>query len=402
MEFYDRFIPPKGFRFSGVSAGIKTRNKDLGLIFSEIPAKSASVYTTNKMAAAPIKVSIEHQKAMMPQAVIINSGNANSATGKQGLEDAWKMAEITGKKLGIDKKSVLVASTGIIGEPLPMDKIEPAINAAVHSLGVNKGYEVAEAILTTDTKTKEASVQFEIDGQLITMSGIAKGSGMIAPKMQHPQATMLAFLVTDLRVSSKVIRKALNEVTDRTFNSITVDGDTSTNDMAVLMANGTANNHKIMLGDKNEKLVVEAIELVCASLAKKIVLDGEGATKLINIKVIGAKSSYDAKKASKAIANSLLVKTAFFGQDANWGRVLNAVGYSGAEIDPRKINLTFGDITLIKNGLPAKVNKEKFAEYMLQFELEVTVDLQLGKEKSSVLTCDLSYDYVKINAEYHT
>ncbi|RJQ33000.1 MAG: bifunctional glutamate N-acetyltransferase/amino-acid acetyltransferase ArgJ [Actinobacteria bacterium] len=413
MEYFDRFIPPKGFKFAGVESGIKSKGKDLGLIYSEMPAKSAAVYTTNKMAAAPIKVSIEHQMASMPQAIIVNSGNANSATGKKGLADAYKMASVTAKKLGIEEKSVMVASTGIIGEKLPIAKIEPAINEAVHSLGVNKGYEVAEAIMTTDTVPKEASVQFEIDNQLITVSGIAKGSGMIAPDMHVPQemptavpagrqATMLAFIVTDLRANRKLLRKVIERAANLTFNSITVDGDTSTNDMCVLLANGTAGNHKVSIDDKNEELVYKAVLKVCSALAKKIVKDAEGATKFITVKVKGAQTEEDAKAIAKSIANSLLIKTAFFGQDANWGRIVAAIGYSGVDIDPLKLGLSLGEIELVKNGLPVKFASKELKEYMKRDELKMTIDLKLKKAETTVWTADLSYDYVKINAEYHT
>lgn len=402
MEVFNRFIAPKGFKFGAAHAGIKISGKDLGIVFSEQPCKSAAFYTTNAMAAAPIQVSKEHQTAMMPQAIIINSGNANAATGKKGLNDAYKMAQITGKKLGIDKKSVLVASTGLIGEPLPMKKIEEGISKAVRELSFTRGADVAQAILTTDTITKQISVQFEIDGKLVTLSGIAKGSGMVAPKMVLHQATMLAFIFTDLRVSRKALYKIMPDINARTFNSITVDGDTSTNDMVVLLANSIAGNHKIGPQDKNLNLVAEALETVFSSLARQIVKDGEGASKLLEITVKGAKDYKDAKQIAFSIANSNLVKTAFFGEDANWGRILAAAGHSGARFDPLKVSLKFNGLELVKNGVGLKVDKRKLKPIMHKYNIKVELDLRQGKEKATYFTTDLTKEYVEINAHYHT
>jgi len=402
MEVFNRFIAPKGFKFAAVHAGIKISGKDLALIFSEQPCKSAAFYTANKFAAAPIQVSKEHQTAMMPEAIVVNSGNANAATGKKGLDDAYKMADIAAQKLGINEKAVLVSSTGLIGEALPMKKIEDGIKKAAKELSFTKGSEVAQAILTTDTVTKQVSTQFEIDGKLITLSGVAKGSGMIAPKMALHQATMLAFIFTDLRVSRKALYQIMQDVNERTFNSITIDGDTSTNDMVVLMANSLAGNHKISLGDKNLAKVAVAIETVFSSLARQIVKDGEGASKLLEITVKGAKDYADAKKVASSIANSNLVKTAFYGEDANWGRILAAAGRSEVDFEPQKVRLSFDGLELVKNGIGVKVDKRKLKPIMHKYNIKVELDLRQGKAKATYLTTDLTGDYIKINAEYRT
>ncbi|TET52654.1 MAG: bifunctional glutamate N-acetyltransferase/amino-acid acetyltransferase ArgJ [Actinobacteria bacterium] len=402
MEVFNRFIAPKGFKFGAAIVGIKTNGKDLGLMFSDQPCKSAVFFTTNKVQAAPVQVSKEHQKAMMPQAIVVNSGNANAATGKKGLKDATKMAQTTAKSLGIDEKSVLVASTGLIGEKLPMKKVEDSIKKVAKELSFAKGADVAQAIMTTDKATKQVSVQFDLDGKLITLSGIAKGSGMIAPKMMINEATMLAFIFTDLRISQKTLYKILPEINEKTFNSITVDGDTSTNDMVVICANSIAGNKKIGPQDKNLKTVAKAFETVFSSLAKQIVKDGEGASKLLEIKVKGANNDEEANMAAYAIANSNLVKTAFFGERANWGRILAAAGYSGAEFDPQKVSLKFNGLELVKGGVAVKVDKRKLKPIMQKYNIKVELDLKQGKGKASYKTTDLTSEYIKINAEHRT
>lgn len=401
IEYFDRFIPPKGFKFAGVASGIKTKGKDLGLIFSEVPCKSAAVYTSNAFAAAPIQVSKEHQHAKMAHAIIVNSGNANAATGKQGLKDAYKMADITAKDLGLDSKEVLVASTGIIGKSLPMGKIDVGIIKAVKELSHNAGDDVAEAIMTTDKVKKVATVQFKADNQLITLSGMAKGSGMINPSML-PQATMLSFLVTDLRTRRKYLKKVLSEVVDKTFNAITVDGDTSTNDMVVVLANGTENNRKVDEKSPDAPVFEKALHMLCESLAGKIIDDGEGATKFVTIEVGGAKSEEEAKKCAKSIANSLLVKTALHGEDPNWGRILAVVGYSGVTVKPEKLNISYTGIPVIKNGSPVKTEGRKLKAAAKKKEITLKIGLGAGKGTFKVLTTDLSEEYIKINAEYTT
>lgn len=401
IEFIDRFIPPKGFKFAGVTSGIKSKGKDLGLIFSEVPCKSAAVYTSNAFAAAPIEVSKEHQHAAMPQALVVNSGNANAATGKQGLKDAYKMAEITAKDLGLDPKSVLVASTGVIGKQLPMKKVDNGILSAVKELSHNAGQDTAQAIMTTDRTMKVATIQFTADNQLITLTGMAKGSGMINPDMK-PQATMLSFILTDMRTRRKYIKKVLAEVIDSTFNSITVDGDTSTNDMVVILANGTENNRKVDEKSPDAKTFEKGLHMLCQSLARKIVEDGEGATKVVSVKVSGAKTESEAKKCAKSIADSLLVKTALHGEDPNWGRVLAVVGYSGVSIKTEKVSINYNGVAVIKNGSPVKIDSRKLKTQAKKKEIVLKVGLGAGKAKSAVLTTDLSEEYVKLNAEYHT
>jgi glutamate N-acetyltransferase/amino-acid N-acetyltransferase len=401
IEYFDRFIAPKGFKFAGVESGIKSKGKDLGLIFSDVPCKSAAVYTSNVFAAAPIQVSKEHQHATLPQAIIVNSGNANAATGKQGLKDAYKMAEITAKDLGLEASAVLVSSTGIIGKPLPIKKIEKGIIKAKKNLSHNAGDDVAEAILTTDKVTKVATVQFKADNQLITLSGMAKGSGMINPDML-PQATMLAFIVTDIRTRRKYIKKVLTDAVNKTFNAITVDGDTSTNDMVVILANGAEDNHKVDEKSPDAATFEKALNMLCASLAEKIVKDGEGATKFVTVEVGGAKNEDEAKKCAKSIANSLLVKTALYGQDPNWGRILAVVGYSGVDVNPAKISISYNGILIVKNGGPVKFDTRKLKTAAKKKEILLKVSLGVGKSTFKVLTNDLSEEYIKINAEYST
>lgn len=402
MEVFNRFIAPKGFKFAGISSGIKKAGKDLAVIFSEQPCRSAGFYTTNVMAAAPVKVSKEHQETALPEAIIVNSGNANAATDKEGLINTYKMANLTASELGIDEKAVLVASTGVIGEPLPMKKVEAGIKKAVKQLSFNNGPDAAKAILTTDTVSKQISVQFELDGQLITVSGFAKGSGMIAPEMKLNHATMLAFIFTDAKISRKALYKILEDINERTFNSITVDGDTSTNDSVYVLANSIAGNHKIGPNDKSLPVIAEAFEKVFSTLARMIVIDGEGATKLIEINVNGANSEDEAKIIAKSIANSSLVKTAFFGQDANWGRILAAAGYSGVDFDPSKVKLSFNELEIVKNGVAVKVDNRKLKTIMSKYNIAVDLDLRQGKSSWKILTTDLSYDYIKINADYRS
>ncbi len=402
MEIFNRFIAPKGFKFAGVSAGLKKAGKDMAVIFSEQPCRSVGFYTTNVFAAAPVKVSKEHQATALPEAIVVNSGNANASTGKQGLINAYKMTKLTADGLGIDEKAVLVASTGVVGELFSMEKIEAGIKDAIKRLNINSGADAAKAILTTDTVAKQVSVQFELDGQLATISGFAKGSGMIAPEMKINQATMLAFIFTDLKISRKALNFILEDINERTFNSITVDGDTSTNDSVYVLANSILENSKIELNDERLGVVAKAFEAVFSSLARQIVKDGEGATKLIEINVHGAKDDNEAKLAAMAIANSSLVKTAFFGKDANWGRIAVALGYSGADFDPEKIDLKFDETELLKDGAPVQVDNKKIETVMNKYNIKVDINLKNGEGKSSVLTTDLSYDYIKINADYRS
>jgi glutamate N-acetyltransferase / amino-acid N-acetyltransferase len=398
---------PKGFMASGITCGIKqSGRKDMALIVSEIPASIAAVFTTNKMAAPPVVLSKSHASNGVASAIIINSGNANACTGKQGMDDAQAMARLTAETLGVNTEDVIVASTGIIGVPLPMKTIKLGIEEAAKALSFDSmaGLDAAEAILTTDTFKKEAGIEvhysdenegFIADRGIIKIGGMAKGSGMIEPNM----ATMLAFITTDAEIEPKLLDKMLKRAVAVSFNSITVDGDTSTNDMVAIMANGASG---FTVSEENSSFFQQALNTICIELAQLIVKDGEGATKLIEIEVMGARSNSEAKQVAKSIANSNLVKTAFFGQDANWGRVVCAAGYSSAEVHQSKIDVFYGDQKLVENGCPIGYDNEKVDAILKEKEIKVLVDLKLGSGNARVWTCDFSYDYVKINAEYHT
>jgi len=389
-------LAPKGFKASGVASGIKqSGNKDIALLVSDKTASAAAVFTTNKVAAAPVFLSKKHLVDGKARAVVINSGNANACTGKQGDENAQKMADITAEVLAIDPDEVIVSSTGIIGVQLPMKKIEDGIKLAAGKLYNGIGADAAEAIMTTDTFPKEYAVSFMVNGSEVRVGGMAKGSGMIEPNM----ATMLAFVTTDARVTADILKQSLKNSVDKSFNSITVDGDTSTNDMVAVLANGESG---IEIEHDAVEAFQEALDQVCIELAKLIVRDGEGATKFIEVNVTGAADDADAKKAAKAIANSNLVKTAFFGQDANWGRIVAAAGYSSAEVDKDKVDVYYGDEKLLESGQPVDYDAAKVDEVLKAKDIKIKVDLNLGKGSARVWTCDFSYDYVKINAEYHT
>jgi len=391
---------PAGFKAAGVSCGIKKASgkKDVAVVFSEVPAKVTGVFTTNRMAAPSVHFSRCNTRNGISQAVVVNSGNANACTGYKGQEDAMTMIEKTAEALDIRPQDVIVASTGVIGVPLPIEKIEKGIVDAASSLNKKGNVDAAEAIMTTDTFSKEIAVQFEFRGKTVTVGGMAKGSGMIAPNM----ATMLAFLTTDINVCRTCLRAGLSEAVSKSFNMITVDGETSTNDMVVILANGKAGNEKLILGDDDYVIFEKALNYATTELAKMIVKDGEGMTKFIEVNVSKAKSSEDAKKAAMAIANSNLVKTAFFGEDANWGRIISAVGHSGAEIDSETIDIYFDDIQIVKNSVAVSFNENKVDEILKKNEIKLVVDLNIGKSQAKVWTTDLSYDYIKINASYRT
>ncbi|OGX24842.1 MAG: hypothetical protein A2787_02830 [Omnitrophica WOR_2 bacterium RIFCSPHIGHO2_01_FULL_48_9] len=369
-----------GFKANGLSAGIKRSGKtDLALIFSEKSAVAAGVFTKNSVKAAPLVVSQAHLRDGQAQAIITNSGNANCFTGHFGYVYAKRTTKLIAKLLGIKETAVVVASTGIIGKPLPYTKIEKAAPALVGGLGKNTqhGHKAAMAILTTDLAVKEIAVQVSINGKKITLGGCAKGSGMIQPNM----ATMLAYIMTDAAISAPLLKAALKEAVEPTFNCITVDGCMSTNDMVVVLANGLAGNKKITTIGTAYKIFCAALTHVCLDLAKKIVLDGEGATKFLEINVVGAKTKGQARQAAFAVANSNLVKTAAFGSNPNWGRVAGAVG------------------SLAIPAVNEKNLKIKFSPFTKK-NIDITVDLNYGKETATVYTCDLSYDYVKINGDY--
>lgn len=399
MKFIEGGITaPKGFLASGVRCGIKHEGLDLAVIRSEVPAACAALFTTNAFKAAPVQVSMEHAALGRAEAIVANSGCANACTGERGLEDARRMAVLTAEALGVDAQSVLVCSTGVIGRFLPMDKIERGISEAVKSLSPEGALDAARAIMTTDTYPKMAACELDIDGVSVRIGGVAKGAGMIRPDI----ATMFCFITTDAVISPEALKECLLDAVEVSFNSLTVDGDTSTNDTVIALANGLAGNWDISSDGKYMQVFSTVLKSVCIELAKAMARDGEGATKLVEVVVRGANSCADAKAAAMAVANSLLVKTAVFGEDPNWGRVLAAVGRSGAAVDPVLVDLYFGDVKIVEDGQPLNVPDEAARAPMLADELTITIDLKIGSASSRVFTCDLSYDYVKINAEYHT
>jgi len=390
---------PRGFKATALNCGIRLKRKDLAIVFSEEIAKSCGVYTTNKFRAAPVLITEENLSKSNGklQAILINSGIANACTGEKGLQDARKSINYLSEGLKINKEFVAVASTGKIGEFLSLEKIKTGIERAIPQLSVEGGSEAAEAILTTDTKKKEIALSFDLNGKEIRMGGMAKGSGMIHPNM----ATMLAFIGTDIAIEQKLLKEALKEVVGKTFNMISVDRDTSTNDTVLLMANGLANNPIIKGKDENYRKFLSALYLITEHLAKEIVSDGEGATKLIEVEVRNACSQEDAKNTAKAVIDSLLVKTAIFGQDPNWGRILVAVGYSGANIDISKLDL-FLEEKIVENGQPISYSKKKVREYLKNSqEIKMIIDLKIGEEHATAWGCDLSYEYIKINTKYN-
>lgn len=387
-----------GFKAAGVKARIKYDKKDVAVIYSEAPAAAAGVFTTNKVKAAPVVLTMEHLADGSARAVVVNSGYANACTGEDGMAIAREMAAVTAKGLNIKPEDVIVASTGVIGQQIPMERLIPGITMAVGELSDDGGSDAAEAIMTTDTVPKKAAVQFALAGKTITIGGIAKGSGMINPNM----ATMLSFVTSDAAIAPALLQKALKYATDRSFNMVTVDGDTSTNDTLVIMANGLAGNPVIDTEDENFNFFRDALLEVCMALAKMVARDGEGATKFVEIKVLHAVSFEDGKNVAMAVANSNLVKTAIFGEDANWGRIICAVGYSGVNIDPGKIDIFLGDEKMAENGSGLNFSEERAREILQGKEVAITIDLHLGDASVTAWTCDFSYDYVKINADYRT
>ena len=392
---------PQGFKAAGVKAGLKKSGKlDLAIIYSTVPASTAAVFTTNTMAAAPVIVSRQAVQKGTASAVVINSGCANACTGPQGLVDAQAMAHMTAQLLHIEDSAVIVSSTGIIGVNLQMDKIATGIKQAVAQLDEQgQDNNATIAIMTTDTFPKTCAYEFELSGVPVRIAGIAKGSGMIHPNM----ATMLCCITTDAAIASPILKSALTAAVNVSFNMISVDGDSSTNDMTCVLANGLAGNPLIESKDcQDYEVFTAALTEVCIYLAKQVVRDGEGATKFLEITVQGAENDSDAKKAVLAIAKSPLVKTAFFGEDANWGRILCAVGYSEAAVDPEKISLAIGAVTIVKHGMGVTFDKQALKAIMAEQDITVTVDLSLGEASATMWTCDFSYEYVKINGEYHT
>jgi glutamate N-acetyltransferase/amino-acid N-acetyltransferase len=391
-----------GFHALGVSCGIKQSGEpDLGVLLCERPCNAAGVFTTNRVQAAPVLVSkkILERSSGHIQGVVVNSGNANACTGKQGIRDAGGMAAEAERIFGLEESTMLVMSTGLIGKPLLMDRIKAGLLKVREGFNAQKGGSFARALMTTDTKEKFLAVRFDIQGVPVTIGAAAKGSGMIHPNM----ATMLALFTTDAAVSPACLNLALRRVTERTFNMISVDGDCSPNDIVFILASGACGAPLI----ENEespgyKPFYSALLAAATELARAIVADGEGATKLVEIRVKGADSFNSASKVARAVANSPLVKTALFGEDPNWGRIVCAIGYSGVPVDPDKIDIFFGDIQAVKQGAPSGVSDEECASRLKEREIVLTIGLNQGGCECSFWTCDFSYDYVRINAEYHT
>ena len=390
----------RGFRFSAVEAAIKKPGRlDLALIFSELPADVAAVFTTNKVQAAPVVLSRARAKNGSCRALLVNSGNANACTGEQGMADALSCGRRTAEALGLPDEELLIASTGVIGQQLPMERFRSAIQPLVDGLDHGTLDQVAAAIMTTDTFAKLERRTGSAGGRSYQIEGIAKGAGMIQPNM----ATMLSFLVTDAAVEPALLKSAFGQAVEGSFNAITVDGDMSTNDTALIIANGAAGNPTIMAGTPEAAGFLHLLQELTLSLAKKIVKDGEGATKFVTVKVQGAASNSDAKKVAITVANSLLVKTAFFGQDANWGRIICAVGYSGAQIEQDLVEIRFDEVLMAAGGVFAGGDAEAAGtEVLKRPEFTVTIDLHVGAGAGVVYTSDLSYDYVRINADYRT
>ncbi len=388
---------PTGFRAAGIHSGVKRENPDLALLVSEVPCSAAGVFTTNRVKAAPVKYTQRAIASGRAQAVVVNSGNANACTGEPGLADAAEMARIAGEALGLDAGLVLVASTGVIGVPLPMDAIRRGIPRAAADLSAGGGNAAAEAIRTTDTFPKTCAVELEIDGVEVTIGGMAKGAGMIHPSL----ATTLCFLTTDAALPPAVLRRALTHAVAGSFNSITVDGDTSTNDTLLVLANGRAGGAPITNGESFSRFTA-GLTAVASELARMVVRDGEGATKLVSIAVEGAVSDAEAHQAAMTVANSLLVKTALHGGEPNWGRILAALGRSGVEMAEETTDVFFGELAVVRGGLGLPEVWDAATAVLEGKEIAIRIRLSVGTGASRVWTCDLSEEYVRINGSYTT
>ncbi len=396
---------PKGYRAIGIAAGIKKDKKDMAMLASQVPCRAAGTFTSNIVKAAPVKwdhkIVTEYRSA---QAVVMNSGIANACTGAEGYGYCEETAEAAAKALGLKPEQVLTASTGVIGRQLPMDLIKKGIEKMAPMLSDTKaaGTLAAEAIMTTDTVKKEIAVEIELGGKTVTIGGMCKGSGMIHPKM----CTMLSFVVTDAAISAELLQKSLRENVNDTYNMISVDGDTSTNDTCLLLANGLAGNPEITEENEDYRTFYEALSYVNTYLAKHMAADGEGATALFEVKVVGAESKEQAVTLSKSIITSNLVKTAICGHDANWGRILCAMGYSGAVFDPEKVDLYFessaGKLKIIENGVATDYSEEKATEILSQKEITATADIKMGSSSAVAWGCDLTHEYININADYRS
>ena len=396
----------KGFEAAGVEAAIKYQNrKDMALIVSKAPCTVAGTFTSNVVKAAPVlwdKQIVEH--SAFAQAVVVNSGIANACTGRQGLDCCEAEAKCAGELLGVPTDAVLVASTGVIGMQLPIDKIAAGVKAMAPLLGdsLEKGTEASKAIMTTDTKNKQVAVQIDMNGTTVTIGGMCKGSGMIHPNM----CTMLSFVTTDAAISKELLQEALSEDIKDTYNMISVDGDTSTNDTVLLLANGLAGNKEITEKNEDYALFCEALNYINETLAKKMAGDGEGCTALFEVKIVGAETKDQAKVLAKSVITSSLTKAAIFGHDANWGRILCAMGYSGAQFDPEKVDLFFesaaGHMQIIKDGVAVDYSEEEATRILSEPEVTAIADIKMGDAQATAWGCDLTFDYVKINADYRS
>lgn len=398
----------KGFRAAGNAVGVKgviTEKKDLAIIVSDVLAVAAGAFTTNVVKATSVtrNMKIMEGKGKI-NAVVANSGNANACTGEEGIKSNEKMAQCLADILGVDSSTVLTASTGVIGAVFPIDTITKGIKATFPMLGYdrNNALMAAEAIMTTDTYSKEVAVEFDLGGKTVHLGGMAKGSGMICPNM----ATMLSFITTDAAISQELLNKALKEDIKSTYNMVSVDGDTSTNDTVVVLANGLAGNEEVVSEGKDYDTFKEALHYVNERLAKNLVRDGEGATKFMEVNVTGAATEADAKTMAKSVVKSSLFKAAVFGEDANWGRVLCAMGYSGVKFDPQKVDIVFasnaGEILLMDNGTPIVFDEDKAKTILSEKEIQVNIKISEGNAKATAWGCDLSYEYVKINGDYRS
>lgn len=390
---------PRGFTAAAVAAEIKYIGRnDLAVVYSKVPAQAAAVYTLNRFKAAPLQVTEQNISNGIAQAIVVNSGIANAGMGAEGMRLAREMSDCAAEALQIDKTNVIVASTGVIGMPLPMDKVKTGIQKVSQALYADGGHDAAKAIMTTDTVCKEMAVQLRIDGKVVTIGAMAKGSGMIHPNM----ATMLGFITTDVNIDNKALQAAFKSNIDDSFNMVSVDGDTSTNDMVAILANGQAGNAVLTEESPDFPAFKQALREICIEMAQKIAGDGEGATKLVECTVTGATTKEDARLAAKAIIASSLVKTAIYGNDANWGRIACAAGYSGAQFDPDRVNIFIGDVQVAQNGMGLAFDETKATEVLKQKKVTILVQFNLGGEEATAWGCDLTYDYVSINADYRS
>ena len=390
---------PAGFLAGAASAAIKHKGRrDVAVVYSAVPASAAGVFTLNRVKAAPVQLTMGRVAAGKAQAVVVNSGNANACNGAQGMKDALAMAAEAAGVLNIPEEQVLVASTGVIGKKMPMKRVLPGVREAAGRVFAGGGPLAARAIMTTDTYPKEFAVRFKLGGRPVTVGGMAKGSGMIHPDM----ATLLCFITTDAAVTPGCLDRCLKYAVDRSFNMITVDGDTSTNDTVLILANGTAGNAEIAEENDDYFLFREALLRVCTKLAVDVARDGEGATKLIEVEVRNAATETAARLAARAVAGSSLVKTAVFGRDANWGRVICAAGYSGADFDPERVDIFLGEEQVARDGASLEFSEERALEILGRDTVKIILDFKSGPHGATAWGCDLSYDYVKINADYRT